>query len=177
MKFNDFLKILPNNQVVRLFNRRDAEITLFEIKHSKPYPLHEASTGRIEKCNNMKVVRVSSILDKAISNESSQKVLSNRINISIPIESIIEVVVVPCDNTVEYNNKYNCHVVETILSDIEIDEVFIFRDCKFRKISNGVFTSMRELENGSPNCLNLENKHRVSLMSHCSVFKIVGTEV
>jgi hypothetical protein len=177
MKFNDILKMLPNNQAVKLYNRRDEEITLFEIKNSKPYPLNGVTTDKIEKCNNMRVVRVGSTLYTTNPDEPTQKVLSNRINLSIPVKSIIEIVVESCDNTVGYNNKYGCFVVETILSDIEIDEVFIFRNCKFRKISDEIFTSIHDIEHSSPNCLNLENKHRVSLMNNCSVSKIINTEV
>jgi hypothetical protein len=181
MKLSEVIKTLPNRQRIRLYNRESATITVFDLKDFQPYPLDSGiTTDSIKNCYDMKVVRIDSdICTEHIPKTVGFKTDSSGVNVTIPVKSIINIVVVsdPEKSATKYNNKYQCIVKDALLSDIEIDEVFIFRNCKFRKISDDIFTSRYDIEHGSPNCLNLENKHRVSLMNNCSVSKIINTEV
>ena len=125
-----------------------------------------------EKLKDFEITHIQSSLSSCCDDTKTDSENSN-IEISLNINTRIDIHVSNKNENKLYNSKYECFVERVYLNEIEVDEVFIFRNEKFRKISNRVVTDRCDVEDGQPNVLNLENEHLCTFCNHCSACKIV----
>lgn len=160
-----------DDQILKIFDEDSGESYYVKRNGDRVHSINICN-GEYEKVKDFEITHIQSSLSSCCDDTKTNSEDSN-IEISLNINTRIDIHVSNKSENKLYNSKYRCCVERVHLNEIEVDEVFIFRNEKYRKISNRVITDKYDVEHGQPNVLNLENGHLCTFVNHCSVCKIV----